>query len=530
MQKLLLLLLISSFGFAQKQVETLTETKKAKEGKLYFESKSKGLFLFDGEKYQAIIGSTISDPTESLPPFVENSSTIKVDNVVDKVEEVAYLTQNNKRYKIFLATFDDGFKRSFIQLDNKGFSNVGKNIYSNPNVTINKGYTAIQLLNDPKNVDTITPNGGLDESIRHELINESYDTKTPIVITPMPTTNKARGINIWGGFGSYENDQSDLSFNYNQERMFLKDLPYRNQRPWYAEDVTPYRVPHHNQKLSEKGINVKELDYVDQKWNFGEKQAAELYAQFVKSKINYATFLCYNEGAMVTMRDQFISYIEKNNLPFEYYFTISFDKDRKYVMDFVASKMKSKWYKKINGKAALECFTDGSDFQKGIDVKNILKSQYGIDVYLIANENIGLTNVNRLKGNYDCVTKYYNATEIGSQRPNAIFDGASGLKEEWQKAKDNGLDYLPIVTLGIDRSARNAQWGSGVTSWYDHQSVYDNIPLMVKVCNEIAHPQLGWRISHLDENSEQGITSLMDKKRADGSIDTTITDIFSNIE
>ena len=522
---MLLLLLISSFGFAQKQVETLPEAKKAKEGKLYFESKSKGLFLFDGDKYQTIIGEAPKDTPVITPPITTSLQKVNSDGFLKVGENYIkelYIIGRIGEYNVLKVVFnEEGDLFRLFQSTKNGAKNLSL-------VELSKiaNFTPVNstILNEIKSDKAFV---GIQDGFVHPVLNENMGSFIGPVENPKPVALVNRGINIWGGFGDYKDDQSDLAFNYNQERLFLKDLPYRNQRPWYAKDVAPYKVPHHNQKLAEKGIYTKTLDYVDQVWVFDQKEAADLYQQFLKAKISYATFLCYNEGAMVTVRDQFIAYIEQNNIPFEYYFTISFDSNRKDVMDFVASKMKSKWYKKINGKAVIECFTDGNDFQKGIDVKNKLKSQYGIDTYLVANENIGLSNVERLKGNYDCVTKYYNASEIGSQRPNAIFDGTSGLKEEWQKAKDNGLDYLPILTLGIDRSARNAQYSHGVTWYYDYDSVMDNIPEMVKLCKEIAHPQLGYRISHLDENSEQGATSLMNKLRADGTTDTRMVDVMS---
>lgn len=379
------------------------------------------------------------------------------------------------------------------------------------------------LLSDLEN----DPNFLSRSDFRHPILNESMGTLPKEEPKPIVTNQSSiRGVNVWGGFGHWHDENADWSFNYNQERLFLKELPYRNFRPFYAKDVAPYLVPHHNELLAEKGEYVKEMAYVDQTWVFDKSAAKGLYEQFVKAKVNYATFLCYNEGCMTTMRDEFIKYIETENKDFQYYFTISFDQNRKDVMDYVAGKMKTKWYKTVNGKPALECFTDGNDFQKGIDVKRILKDNYGIEVYLIANENIGLSNIQRLKGNYDCVTKYYNAHEVGSQRPNMIFDGTIGLKDEWQKCKENGLDYLPIVTLGLDRSARNAKLSSGVTSWYDHDSVFENIPKQIALCEEIAHPELGLRYSHCDENSEQTL-SLMNKLRADGTIDNRMVDLLA---
>jgi len=473
------------------------------------------------EKVEVVIPTP--NPKPEPKSYLDKLESIQKDGFLEvgkyDIKSIYKIGEFDDDEPVYLLVFEDDNSRVFEPY------NSGVDHWSLEDLGINSFKFAYKGLY--KDLDN-DPNMLSRESFTHPVLNLNMGNLPKEEPKPEPIkTGIQRGVNIWGGFGDYKDDQSDLSFNYNQERMFLNDLPYRNQRPWYAVDVAPYKVPHHNQLLAEDNKHVTELATVNQKWIFGEKEASELYQQFIKAKINYATFLCYNEGCMVTMRDQFINYIEKNDKDFQYYFTISFDKNRKDVLDFVASKMKTKWYKTVNGKPCLECFTDSDDFQKGIDVKNILKSEYGIEVYLIANENIGLSNVNRLKGNYDCVTKYYNSGEIGSQRPNAIFDGTQNLREEHRIAKENGLDYLPIVSLGLDRSARNAQWKSGVTWWYDHESVIQNLPKMITLCNELAHPELGWRASHLDENSEQGKTCLMNKKIANGDIDTTMIDEFA---
>ncbi len=99
--------------------------------------------------------STISTSVYALP-----DTSIPVKLPVVAVEHVANINAlGGKSYKIFIVKFDDGMSRTY-RIDEYGILSCGRNIFSNPLVSIVNGKTASELSNSV--IDVITGHQGLE--------------------------------------------------------------------------------------------------------------------------------------------------------------------------------------------------------------------------------------------------------------------------------------------------------------------------------------------------------------------------------
>lgn len=585
-KNLLLLLLISFASLGQKNVDEIEKVRNPKEGKLYFETKSKGLFLYDGLKFQTILSQTVTPPDTikppdtipTEPPFIINTSPIKVDVVlVKQVDWTATLTQNNKRYKIFRVIFEDNNYRSYLEIEGTGYQGLGKNIYSNPGVKIQNGFNATELINNSANRDTDSGNGGLIENFKHPKINSNYVSSASPNPIPSGKFPVPVSISYWNQVpNDWVNCTQDNwrypSCNFNGYDINLESNGARGAMALYSSIGTKSesKPPFYSDYISTIDITSKvNGGGVVGKTNYTAKFDQDAFnktMQYVENAgINIVNFYFYDTDADVA---EHITYNQSTTSNISYHYTLgSLGYNAKTTMDRIISHMQQSRYYKISGRPVLEneepsgmlFHVDRYIERAGATFINDGNEQYwkqneGYNGTILFEPANGFVKASGNTSKQRCIeyineqlkkvlgTSLYTINSGGyfyysdglpsdavgtylltSSEDQTTHNYASLIKESVQRASEVKGNIVPNITLGFGNIHYNGQV-AGYLYPATKSEILEHISRIKDFVNKNKERVPIVKFYSLGELGECGAGAALPRKNIDGSIDTSILD------
>lgn len=373
--------------------------------------------------------------TIPFSPNISNDAVVRLDNGVTKVEHVANI-QFDKTYKIYKITFENGKFRCYQRLDEGGLISRGKNVFTLPIVTMQPSFSAINLANDPNNLDIVTGETGLLQSFRHPILNENYSYYNSMVdsrpeggvYTPIP--NGKMGVPLvvswWlGDSNDWFNCSSDSWLypncnpagykgrtNGGESRLKISAHLDKTLPPFYAHWLPlPLMIGNNDQSNLFNGLA---------KFNVKFDQAAfdKSLEYIYEAGIDVVDFYFYDP------KDADVAEHVKYNMTtanyraqkVKYYYTLgSLGYEAKVNLDLILQQMGTQRYFKQNGKPVL-CIDSPSD------------SKFHIDRYILSEAATFVQDENE---------SYYK--QIGNYEGPILFSPATGY------VKASGLTPVRIM-------------------------------------------------------------------------------------
>ena len=351
---------------------------------------------------------------------------------------------------------------------------------------------------------------------------------------------------VWGFFGGkYPGENLEGNRVHYAEQSALSDSRFKNQRPFYAKDITPTEVTCSFWDDKNK-IWIRENRYADTDWSMSDADMAMSIEYLVRSGLQYFNFIYYpdnNIGGIV--RILFEKTLNKRGIKAA--FTVGVlggDRDKypapndytrnlKHLVDCLSKD----WYQKIEGKPIVFYYNQESETLADL---SRIRAAYGgpmYEVFLSSGYSNDYTFI--VKSRMDARSWYYvfNNEANGNHSLNSVISETYACTKQILQA---GFNVVPSMTIALDQRARqnypgdSPAWNKPGYMGHSH-SYYEPISEIqlnkyfadLEELRRLYPKQLKTAgFSTWDELSEGGRSCLMPKKRIDGTVDDTMVGWF----
>lgn len=464
MKKTLILTLLLSvatvMGYGQNVVKSLSNVKKPKNGKLFFEEKSSRLVIYLNGSYFTILQGSDAGPGEDEKP--EPETPAEAETIIghwkdpDKIL-VLYPIKGN----LWLMQKDPS-ETYYIPR--------GKNLISDPLSKITADISKVKIAGEDTPVGGLYAPSGFPEADFAALTGRVKQANGEYTLNKVEPPGSGGGISkikqpvgviMWSGF--FTTLSPDDPIDITKETRYALSLPQTvNQAPFYSEYHSPEILQKQHWNNATKQWEWSPVT-VTVRFNGDRPGVIEKQVDYaVSAGIDYFLFNYYATGAtpMAIERMQFEALPDKKGLKGAYIMeNIGGDPDRE--ARLIAAAFRQDWYQKIDGKPLLVLPASGSaDFDRVYGIFQRIKSAYGGEIYTILQAMeypVNAAGEIRKRG-YNSHSRYstWGGWNQGDHSHRFIMDA------EWQwyqDSKNQTVDFTPNLTTSFYQYGALASWG-----------------------------------------------------------------------
>jgi len=385
--------------------------------------------------------------------------------------------------------------------------------------------------------------------------SKQTEDSIPIVNPPIPGDGNAlvsdipKFVWVWGFF-SGKIEQGNLESNrvHYAEQSAMTDKRFREQRPFYAYDITPTKVQVGYKYDQSQGKWLFDERIADTDWQMTQAICDQNIDYLIKSGLQYFNFIYYpngNDGGI--FRNFFENSTNKRGVKAAYTIGLLGGNAKEYpnpnddytknIKHFVWA-LKQDWYQKIDGKPIVFYYSNEEETKTNLQR---VRQLYGGEMYEVYVESGFGSDYRPVVNNGMKARSWYyvyNGDSNGSHDINSVINetisGTNGIIS-------NNFQVVPTFTIAFDQRARQNYPYDGVqygrpgyegfpNSYYNWiklselQKYFDYGQYLEKSQKKFVKT---YGFANWEEMSEAGDT-LMPKKRNDGSIDDRMINWFNS--
>jgi hypothetical protein len=538
MKKLFLIFVfvfIGQIAMGQTVVPKLSDIKKPKNGKLYYQDSDASLYIFSQKNFEKVFSKKTNEPDPEPEPEPEDDGEKNVGQwsvvpssvlIIKTINGVKWLLQTDAA-------------RSYYVIRGKNFSTA-------PGVSMNEAIG--EVANEVTGLDGLLPaesgslpkkwqspwwqKEGYTQNGNGEFVKKGNDE--PVL------KKKPLLVHVWGNGGQgFESEQGTQR----SERWMLSQAQFRNQLPFYGYDHLPKPVIvddwADNKIVGKKTVNVT-VDYL-----MDEAAMAATVNYVKRAKLDGFNFLWYADDAILReWRRAFVALPDKKGLKMCYNLgsfgsgSEQYGQNNEYTrsINTIVSHLKADFYLKVDNKPVLSFMISDADMSDAAALSNHrrdidrINKAYGGKIYWILNSDFYEKGDWYKQNGFDAITGYY---LYGNYKNNDFSEVIEISKNYNTSHTAAGRVVAPIITCGLDMRARAWYYtgGDAGNNYYSRNSTLAGLPALIKntveFMNSTESVKVGF-VNHADEHTEQGL-GFLPTKNSKNEIDDSVVKIFESV-